>query len=151
MDLISFRGPTFKGWDDRVAALRLVQKNLCDAALFDPSGTLRLIEPLTCLRSPLLLHSVRGSHYKCWTELCLHGFLIKHGIFTWLLHRSLAERVCVGELQIPQETLYKKNVLLMRGRFRPFTLLHNDMLQGEAAQRCGRSALQSGALLAVCI
>ena len=37
---------------------------------------------------------------------------------------------CAGELQIPQETLYKKNVLLMRGRFRPFTLLHNDMLQG---------------------
>ena len=39
---------------------------------------------------------------------------------------------CPGELQIPQETLYKKNVLLMRGRFRPFTLLHNDMLQGES-------------------
>ena len=39
--------------------------------------------------------------------------------------------VCTGELQIPQETLYKKNVLLMRGRFRPFTLLHNDMLQGN--------------------
>ena len=38
---------------------------------------------------------------------------------------------CAGELQIPQETLYKKNVLLMRGRFRPFTLLHNDMLQGS--------------------
>ena len=38
--------------------------------------------------------------------------------------------LCAGELQIPQETLYKKNVLLMRGRFRPFTLLHNDMLQG---------------------
>lgn len=37
---------------------------------------------------------------------------------------------CTGELQIPQETLYKKNVLLVRGRFRPFTLLHNDMLQG---------------------
>ena len=38
VDLISFSGPTFKGWDNRVAALRLVQKNLCDAALFDPSG-----------------------------------------------------------------------------------------------------------------
>ncbi len=38
VDLISFNGPTFKNWDNRVAALRLVQKNLCDAALFDPSG-----------------------------------------------------------------------------------------------------------------
>ena len=26
--------------DNRVAALRLVQKELCDAALFDPSGEL---------------------------------------------------------------------------------------------------------------
>ena len=38
-----------------------------------------------------------------------------------------------GGLQIPQETLYKKNVLLVRGRFRPFTLLHNDMLLGAPA------------------
>ena len=38
VDLISFNGPTFMNWDNRVAALRLVQKNLCDAALFDPSG-----------------------------------------------------------------------------------------------------------------
>ncbi|CAL8463537.1 g3071 [Coccomyxa elongata] len=76
VDLISFQGPMFEHVDNRVAALRLVQKGLCDAALFDPSG----------------------------------------------------------ELQIPQETLYKKNVLLVRGRFRPFTLLHNDMLQGAAQQ-----------------
>ena len=43
---------------------------------------------------------------------------------------ELTATTCAGELQIPQETLYKKYVLLMRGRFRPFTLLHNDMLQG---------------------
>lgn len=39
-----------------------------------------------------------------------------------------------GELQIPQEALYKKNVLLVRGRFNPFTNLHNDMLLGAANQ-----------------
>lgn len=39
-----------------------------------------------------------------------------------------------GKLLIPQEELYKKNVLLVRGRFRPFTLLHNDMLMGAAQQ-----------------
>ncbi len=39
-----------------------------------------------------------------------------------------------GQMLIPQETLRKKNVLLVRGRFRPFTLLHNDMLQGAASQ-----------------
>ena len=39
-----------------------------------------------------------------------------------------------GRLQIPQEALRKKNVLITRGRFRPFTLLHNDMLMGAAQQ-----------------
>ena len=39
-----------------------------------------------------------------------------------------------GKLEIPQEALYKKNVLITRGRFRPFTLLHNDMLMGAASQ-----------------
>ena len=39
MDLIDFSGPAFKNVDNRVMALRLVQKELCDAALFDPSGT----------------------------------------------------------------------------------------------------------------
>lgn len=41
---------------------------------------------------------------------------------------------CAGKLEIPQEALYKKNVLITRGRFRPFTLLHNDMLMGAASQ-----------------
>lgn len=39
VDLIDFSGPAFPNVDNRVAALRLVQKELCDAALFDPSGT----------------------------------------------------------------------------------------------------------------
>ena len=38
VDLIDFSGPAFPNVDNRVAALRLVQKELCDAALFDPSG-----------------------------------------------------------------------------------------------------------------
>jgi len=39
-----------------------------------------------------------------------------------------------GEPMIPQEVLYKKNVMMLRGRFRPFTLLHNDMLAGAATK-----------------
>ena len=39
VDLIDLVGPLYSGFDNRVAALRLVQKGLCDAALFDPSGT----------------------------------------------------------------------------------------------------------------
>jgi len=48
-------------------------------------------------------------------------------------------------MQIPQEMLYKKNVLVVRGRFRPFTLLHNDMLLGAASQFfCDGSANTTG-------
>jgi hypothetical protein len=76
VDLVDFSGPIFEHVDNRFAALTLVQKGLCDAALFSPQGS----------------------------------------------------------MLIPQETLYKKNVMMVRGRFRPFTLLHNDMLQGAAGQ-----------------
>jgi hypothetical protein len=76
VDLVDFSGPDFAHVDNRFAALTLVQKGLCDAALFSPQG----------------------------------------------------------QMLIPQETLRKKNVMLVRGRFLPFTLLHNDMLQGAASQ-----------------
>lgn len=54
---------------------------------------------------------------RCSKMACTHSF-----------------RACAGKLEIPQEALYKKNVLITRGRFRPFTLLHNDMLVGAASQ-----------------
>jgi hypothetical protein len=38
VDLVSFNGPDFGHVDDRFAALTLVQKGLCDAALFSPAG-----------------------------------------------------------------------------------------------------------------
>jgi hypothetical protein len=41
---------------------------------------------------------------------------------------------CRAELRLSAFCRYKKNVMMVRGRFRPFTLLHNDMLQGAAAQ-----------------
>ena len=58
-----------------------------------------------------------------------------------------------GVPQIPMETLYKKNVLLTRGRFRPFTTLHNDMLMGAAAQffcTSGDSEVRSTRCLPTC-
>ena len=40
VDVADFSGPAFSHVDNRFAALTLVQKNLCDAALFSPSGAL---------------------------------------------------------------------------------------------------------------
>ena len=40
VDLIDFSGPTFRDVDNRVAALRLVQIGLTDAAIFDSSGAI---------------------------------------------------------------------------------------------------------------
>lgn len=51
-----------------------------------------------------------------------------------LKHPQHLTHTGAGKLEIPQEALYKKNVLITRGRFRPFTLLHNDMLMGAASQ-----------------
>ena len=38
VDLVDFAGPEFRHVDNRFAALTLVQKGLCDAALFSPAG-----------------------------------------------------------------------------------------------------------------
>ena len=38
VDLIDFSGPIYRHVDNRFAALRLVQKRFCDAALFNPQG-----------------------------------------------------------------------------------------------------------------
>ncbi len=38
VDLVDFSGPDYQGVDKRCVALRLVEKGLCDAALFSPSG-----------------------------------------------------------------------------------------------------------------
>ena len=38
VDVADFSGPDFEHVDNRFAALTLVQKGLCDAALFTPSG-----------------------------------------------------------------------------------------------------------------
>lgn len=48
------------------------------------------------------------------------------------IKQSEAEQSCSSK--VPAASRYKKNVMMVRGRFRPFTLLHNDMLQGAAAQ-----------------
>lgn len=38
VDLVDFSGPDYQHVDKRCVALRLVEKGLCDAALFNPSG-----------------------------------------------------------------------------------------------------------------
>ena len=108
-----------QGVDNRVAALRLVQNELCEAALFDPSGA------FIC---PAAVQGCRHVHACCsFPRLSPH-------IRRRTTSTEAVWRVGAGKLLIPQEELYKKNVLLVRGRFRPFTLLHNDMLMGAAQQ-----------------
>ena len=105
--------------DNRVAALRLVQNELCEAALFDPSGA------HIC---PAVVQGRRHIHARNSLD-CLRIQRKRRSTPT-----ETGWRVGAGKLLIPQEELYKKNVLLVRGRFRPFTLLHNDMLMGAAQQ-----------------
>lgn len=54
VDVADFSGPVFKSVDNRFAALTLVQKNLCDAALFSPSGALSIA---LCKHAAMLCYS----------------------------------------------------------------------------------------------
>ncbi len=102
-------------------------------------------------RTPHLLVHLSKFFLSCVVQASLvaqHKQLLKPAANTDLSHMSVIIRnhfhslpaqlsTCqhaAGNLQIPQEALYKKNVLITRGRFRPFTLLHNDMLIGAASQ-----------------
>ena len=134
MDLVDFSGPDFKAVDKRCVALRLVEKGLCDAALFNPSGECpRLCHPLAaCICFPY-------SYCKHGMQRLVTAFFLSRpdssldpALFCKVNGTQLL--VHAGKLEIPQEALYKKNVLITRGRFRPFTLLHNDMLMGAASQ-----------------
>lgn len=52
-----------------------------------------------------------------------------------LVHKSLTHAIMFspkGEVQIPAELLYKKNILVIRGTFTPLTKVHTDMT------RCGQ-------------
>lgn len=50
VDLVDFSGPDYQAVDKRCVALRLVEKGLCDAALFNPSGGV-LLHLTMCLVS----------------------------------------------------------------------------------------------------
>ena len=54
--------------------------------------------------------------------------LVKNG----LTHAAMFDRA--GNVMQPSEALYKKNVLVLRGRFRPVTLVNVDMLIGGMRQ-----------------
>lgn len=127
---MSFHGPAYAGYDNRSAALQLVEQGLCDAVLFTPRG----VCPSLCV--PIV------SLFACPScgRLCVSLFVRHPRVPSSLkqnTHNTVPKwytKVATGELQIPHEALYKKHVLLMRGRFNPFTNLHNDMLVNAAQQ-----------------
>ncbi len=71
IDMIRFSGPVFKGVDNRIMALRLVQHGFTNSALFDPNG----------------------------------------------------------DVKEPADVFYKKHILAVRGRFRPYTYVNMDMFK----------------------
>lgn len=76
VDMLRVTGPSFKDFDNRMAALQLVKKGITDATLFDANG---------------------------------------------------------NTLQ-PSDELYKRNILLFRGRFRPLTKVHEDIIENAKRQ-----------------
>lgn len=76
VDMLRVTGPSFKTFDNRMAALNLVKKGMTEATMFDEKG---------------------------------------------------------NTLQ-PSDELYKRNILLFRGRFRPLTKVHEDIIENAKRQ-----------------
>ncbi len=74
-------------------------------------------------------------------RLCLH--LVKKGLTNATLFDS------DGETLQPAETLYKKNVLVLRGSFRPVTKVNVDMLKCAKEQFCRDFSFDSNEVITI--
>jgi len=111
-------------------ALGILGVNLVHAAYFVENDIDEFLEALTYRlpreRIEIDMMSLSGPDLDSYDNRVVALTLVKNG----LTDATLFDQS--GKVLQPRSALYKKNVLLMRGRFRPMTKVHVDMIN------CGR-------------
>ncbi len=108
-------------------ALGILGVNLIHAAYFHSNGELdyfinALVHRLPRDRMEIDMLRVSGPDFEHVDNRILALNLVKRGITEATMFDQ------TGKVLQPANALYKKNILLMRGRFRPVTKVHIDML-----------------------
>jgi len=108
-------------------ALGILGVNLIHAAYFDREHIDDFLDALTYRlprdRVEIDMLRVSGPEFKHIDNRVLALNLVKNG----LTDATMFDQT--GKVLQPSSTLYKKNVLLMRGRFRPMTKVHVDVIE----------------------
>lgn len=89
---------------------------------------LSLMDDLSTDRIQIDMVRISGPDFKHVDNRLLSLYLVKHG-FT-----EVAMFAPDGQVLQPSEALYKKNILVLRGRLRPVTNVHIDMLRNGLKQ-----------------
>lgn len=107
-------------------ALGILGVNLIHAAFFDQDSIEEFLEALTYRlpreRVEIDMLRVSGADFSHVDNRIIALNLVKQG----LTDATMFDQS--GVVLQPKENLYKKNVLLMRGRFRPMTKVHLDVI-----------------------
>lgn len=114
------------------AALGILGVNLVHAAYFHNDNVDDFFAALTDRLPPEKIEvdmlRVTGPDFERVDNRFIALNLVKKG----LTHATMFD-MC-GNVMQPSETLYKKNILLIRGRFRPVTKVHLDMIENAKKQ-----------------
>ncbi|WP_420153084.1 TonB-dependent receptor [Siphonobacter sp.] len=87
-----------------------------------------LMDDLTTERIEIDMIRFNGPDFKKVDNRLMSLYLVKNGFTNAALFGPN------GQNLQPADTLYKKHIAVIRGRFRPFALVHQDMLQNGVAQ-----------------
>jgi len=109
-------------------ALGILGVNLIYTAFFHSSGSLDefisgMLDELPQDRIEIDMLRVEGHDYEHFDNRILALNLVKRGVTAATMFDQ------TGKVLQPASALYKKNILLLRGRFRPVTKVHIDMLK----------------------
>jgi hypothetical protein len=96
VDVAYFKGPYFKGWDDHLVGVHLIEDGLADAVLFSPEG--KLVQPSSRIRKkPVLVE--RGT-YRILNELLPDTHSKAFNLFNKQLAVSDKEPIIINEVSI---------------------------------------------------
>ncbi|MBO9637588.1 nicotinate-nucleotide adenylyltransferase [Siphonobacter aquaeclarae] len=87
-----------------------------------------LMDDLSTDRIEIDMIRFGGPDFRVVDNRLMSLYLVKHGFTNAALFGPN------GQNLQPADTLYKKHIAVIRGRFRPFALVHQDMLQNGVAQ-----------------
>ncbi len=129
-------------------AVGVVGVNMIHSTFFhqdDPDAFIKsLLDNLSNQRIEIDMIEVRGPHFKDWDNRILALKLVSNEMTPAVLFGA------DGSVLSPYDTLYKKDILILRGSFRPPTYVNTDMLRAGQEQFLGEEGTDAEKTATIC-